>query len=285
MRPRREREETVRETRAEDDLELQALRLVNRHHLDRVEAAARRVGVVGRRRQQALERSGDVGQQRLGAMQPLVHDLDRLEPFDRRPQVAERLRPVVGCEIEVEQLPGRPVLDEDRVRQARERQPPRALLQALPSEHGAVYPFELVLGEEGHEVGFGPSFTWRRPAFRQGIPLRIAVRERVHDAVDDALQRSCPLRRVRAEPADRPRADPAQARCQRALEGVVIVGVSQRLEVSDEEADDLVARGRAPTAHLVRDSERAQRLFEGSTKRGRASQHDREVGEMPPRPL
>src|SRR5437660_12579524 len=83
MRPRLERKEPMREAGAEYDLELQALRLVHRHDLDRVAMSVRRFGVVGGGGEQVVQRTAELGEQRLRAVEPPVHDLDRLETFDR----------------------------------------------------------------------------------------------------------------------------------------------------------------------------------------------------------
>src|SRR5438105_3610545 len=110
----------------------------------------------------------------------------------------------------------------------------------------------------------------------------VARRERVHDATEDLLQRPAALHRVRAEAAHRPRTNPAEARRERALEGVAVVRTAQRLEVADEKPHHLVACGRAPTPHLIRKAERAQRLLERRAQSGRAAEHDREVGKAQP---
>ena len=87
MRARGDREEPVRETGAENMLELQALGLVHGHDLDRVSACGRRLGVIGGRREHRSHGPGQIRQQRFLSVQPLVHVLDALEPVDRAAEV------------------------------------------------------------------------------------------------------------------------------------------------------------------------------------------------------
>lgn len=118
----------MRETGTEHDLELKALGLVHGQHLDSVPIATRsfalrrRIGVIGGAAQESIQRPNDVGEQRGRAVEPLVHHLDRLEPSDGRAQVADGFRSLVRIETEVEEAANGAVLDEDRVRQAGERQ-------------------------------------------------------------------------------------------------------------------------------------------------------------------
>src|SRR5438445_13792058 len=91
------------------------------------------------------------------------------------------------------------------------------------------------------------------------MQLGVAGGEHVHHTVDDLLERTPSVRGMRAKPAHRAWADSAQARCERALESVRVVGPAQRLEVADEKPDHLIARRRTPAAHLTRNAESAQR--------------------------
>src|ERR1041384_8602977 len=71
----------------------------------------------------------------------------------------------------------------------------------------------------------------------------------------------------------------------RALEGVRVIGCAQRLEVADQEPDDLIACGGAPAPHLVDKAERAQGLLERTAEGRRAAEHDRDVGQAQLGPL
>ena len=90
------------ETRRENELKLEALGLVNRHYLHRVATSCRGLGVIGRAREQTIERSADVRQQRSRAVEPLVHVLEGLEPIDGRAKVGHRLGALAGVEPELE---------------------------------------------------------------------------------------------------------------------------------------------------------------------------------------
>ena len=293
MRLRVEREQAVREAGAEHHLELQALGLVNGHHLDCITRAGSRFGLVRRGGQQRLEGSGDVGQQWLGPVHSLVDKLDRLEAFDRRTQVRDGVRALVGWQVEIDQAPDRPLFDQDRIREAGDRQAARAAEQPLPHDHRAVESIQLAVGQESHEVGLGGSFRcstllapgrWRLAPW-QRVTLRIPRGEGVHDAIDGLLEGPAALPRVGAQPADCPRPDPAQAGGQRALERVGVVGAAKRFEVSDEETNHLVAGRGAPPAYFIRKAQRAQSLLERRAERARAAEDDREVCKLQLWPL
>ena len=87
MRARADREKSMREAGAENVLELEALGLVHGHDLDRVPGCGRGLGVVGGRREHRSHGPGQVRQQRLASVQPLVHVLDALEPINRGAKV------------------------------------------------------------------------------------------------------------------------------------------------------------------------------------------------------
>ena len=146
----------MRETRAKDDFELESLRLVDRHDLHRVAQAIRRLGVVCRGRQQALERTGDVGEQRLRALQPFVHRLDRLKALNRSTKVPDRLRSLYRRQAEVKQAAHRAALDQDRIRESRDREPARLAQQPFSRDHRLVQVVQLFGGEELHEAWFWP---------------------------------------------------------------------------------------------------------------------------------
>src|SRR6266700_3752432 len=80
-------------------------------------------------------------------------------------------------------------------------------------------------------------------------------------------------------------ADAAEAGRERALESIRIVRITERLEIADQEANDLVARGCAPAAHLIRKVEGAQSFLERPSECGRAAEDDREIAESQLRPL
>ena len=63
-----------------------------------------------------------------------MNRLDRLEASDRRPKVADGFGPLVGSKAKVEKPAHCPVLYEDRVRKASERQPRNAAEQAVARE-------------------------------------------------------------------------------------------------------------------------------------------------------
>ena len=285
MRPRLEGEQAVGEPGAEHDLELEAFRLVNRHDLHRVAGAGRGFRVVRRRREHARDRAGEVGEQWLRAVESFVHGLDRLQALDRRAQVGQSLRPLVRRQTQVEQPRHRPVLDEHRVGETGEWQLAGHAEHALSRDHRMVQGPELFVGEKGHEVRLWTGLGRCGLTPGQRIPLRVPRGERVHQAVDDLLQRPASVRRIGSKPAHGPRADAAQARRQRALEGIGVVRPAQRLEIPDQETHDLVAGRRAPSPHLVRQTECAQRLLERRSQGGRAAKHDREVGKAEVRPL
>src|SRR5207302_8997920 len=179
----------------------------------------------------------------------------------------------------------RAVVDEHRVREAGDRQLAGPAEQPLAHEHRPVQRIELVIAQKSHEVRFGSSLVWRGLSPRQGMALGIARDKCVHDSVDDLLQRPTALERISAEPTDCVRSDAAEARRQRALESVGMVGPAQRLEVADQKAHHLVARGGAPAANLISEAKGAKRLFERGTESRRAAQNYREVTQAELGPL
>ena len=64
-----------------------------------------------------------------------------------------------------------------------------------------------------------------------------------------------------------------------------MVGPAQRLEVADQKAHHLVARGGAPAANLISEAKGAKRLFERRTESRRAAQNYREVTQAELGPL
>ena len=220
-------------------------------------------------------------------MQSLMHDLDRLEAFDRRAQVGDRLRPLAGGKLEVEQAAHRAVFHEDRIGEAGERQPARQTQEPIARLDRPVESVDLFLAQEGHEIGLWTRLSRSRSRFtpRQGVSLRISCRERVHHAIDHFLERPAPFQRVRAKPAHRACADAAEARGQSTLECVRVVRPAERFEIADQEPNHLVARGRAPTSDLVGQAERPQRFLERAAQRRRAPEHDRKVTKTQVRPL
>ena len=201
----------MREAGTEDDLELEALGLVHGQHLDRrLAPGAGRLGVVGGPCEKSIQRAGDVAQQGRRPVEPLVHSLDRLEPFDRRAQVADGFRSLVGRETEVEEAAHGAVLDEDRVGEAGQRQPRNAAEQAVTRDHRGVQAVELLLREMLEIVRLGASLARRLASPRQWIAHGVSRREHVHEAAHHACQRAALLAGMGAEPAESSGADPAK---------------------------------------------------------------------------
>ncbi len=277
MRPRLRWKQPVREAGGKNELKLQALGLVNRHHLHRVAPCRCGFSVVGRARKQRIERRRDVGQQRLGPVEPLVNVLKGLEAVDARAQIGHRLGAVLGPELEGEQLAHRAVFDEDRICKARQRQPFRAVEQPVPGDHRGVQGIELRFGQVLVVVRRVWWFRRGVTAPRQWVALGIFGCEHVHQPSHHARQRPRLLECVSAKAAQCPGPHPAEARGKRPLQCFRVVGPPQRLEIPDQEPDHLVAGGGTGSAHLIRKAERAQRLLERRAHRRGAAQQDREI--------
>ena len=215
-------------------------------------------------------------------MEPLVNRLNRVEAADCGAQVADGFGPLVRLQTEVEETPHGSVLDEDRVSKARERQPRDATEEPVASDHRRVQAVQLRLCKELEVVGVRRNrcgSVCLRGAPRQRIAHGISGGQHEHEPAYDACQGTALLAGVCAKPAERAGADAAESRCKRPFESIRVIGVAQRFEVADEESNNLVARGGARPSHLIRKTQRPQRLLERATQPGGAAQHDGEIAQ------
>ena len=145
-------------------------------------------------------------------MKSLVNCLDRLEASDRSPEIADGLGSLVRRQTEIEKAAHGAVFDEDRVREACQRQPRNTAEQAVARDHRGVQAVQLLLREELQIVGFCRTLSGRIAPPRQRIPQRIARREHEHQPPDDACQRTALLARMGTKPAESASTDTAKTR-------------------------------------------------------------------------